>query len=97
MSAAVSAILFIVLMALVGIVLSAFFTKKTVGILLGFWVVILGISVLTVLLSPGASLQKALTGTDETGLFILYYGFILGLAIRYIAFSFHPFPLDKAD
>lgn len=97
MSGAVSGILLVGLMALIGLGLSAFFTKKTIVILLAFWVSILAVSIVINLVSKDASLYKSLIGADSTGIFLVYYGFILGLVARYIAFSFHPFPLNKSQ
>lgn len=91
MSGAVSGLLLVAIMAIIGIGLSAFFTKKTIAILLAFWISILTISILATLMSSDASLYKALMGTDASGMFLVYYGFILGLAVRYLAFYLHPF------
>ncbi|MCW8956247.1 MAG: hypothetical protein OQL09_05140 [Gammaproteobacteria bacterium] len=97
MSGAVSGLLLVGLMAMIGLGLSAFFTKKTIGILLAFWISILAISIVINLLSADASLYKSLIGADNSGMFLVYYGFILGLTARYIAFSFHPFPMNKSQ
>lgn len=97
MSGAVSGILLVGLMAMVGLGLSAFFTKKTIVILLAFWVSILAISIIGVLMSPDASLYKALIGADNSGMFLVYYGFILGLAARYAVFYVHPFPSNDSQ
>ncbi|MFW2372604.1 MAG: hypothetical protein ACN4GM_05730 [Gammaproteobacteria bacterium] len=97
MSGAVSGILLVGLMAMIGLGLSAFFTKRTIVILLAFWSSILAISILGVLMSPDASLYKALIGADDSGMFLVYYGFILGLAARYAAFYLHSFPSDHSQ
>ncbi len=97
MSGAVSGILLVGLMALIGMGLSAFFTKKTIIKLLAFWISILVISIVGTLLSPDASLYKSLIGADNSGMFLVYYGFILGLAARYALFYIHPFPMNKSQ
>lgn len=97
MSGAVSGLLLVGLMAIIGLALSAFFTKKTIVKLLAFWVSILAISILGVLMSADASLYKALIGADKNGLFLVYYGFILGLAARYATFYLRPFLSDNSQ
>ena len=97
MSGAVSGMLLVGLMAMVGLGLSAFFTKKTIVILLAFWVSILAISIIVVLMSSDTSLYKALIGADNSGMFLVYYGFILGLAARYAAFYIHPCPSNNSQ
>ena len=97
MSGAVSGILLVGLMAIIGIGLSAFFTKKTIIRLLAFWVSILTISIIGTLMSADASLAKALIGADNSGMFLVYYGFILGLAVRYAAFYIQPFQFRNSQ
>lgn len=97
MSGAVSGVLLVGLMAMIGLGLSAFFTKKTIVRLLAFWSSILAISILGVLMSSDASLYKALIGADNSGMFLVYYGFILGLAARYATFYLHIFPSDNSQ
>lgn len=97
MSGAVSGLLLVGLMAMIGIGLSTFFTKRTIGILLAFWVSILMLSILGTLISSDASLYKTLIGADNNGMFLVYYGFILGLAVRYAAFSMHIFQFGRSQ
>lgn len=97
MSGAVSGILLVGLMAIIGIGLSAFFTKKTIGILLAFWVSILLLSLLGTLMSSDASIYKTLIGADNNGMFLVYYGFILGLAVRYAAFLLPKFQFGSSQ
>lgn len=97
MSGAVSGLLLVGLMALIGLGLSAFFTRKTIVKLLAFWVSILAVSILAKVLTPDASLYQALIGADSSGIFLVYYGFILGLAARYVTFSFNLFPTGQSQ